>query len=243
MNTVVFRQICHLEGPETFRCVPSDKKTMLSVRLVGQRGYSLIELLVVMSILAILAGVISTQVTGSGETSRDIRTQQDANSLDAAVARYFFDQAGAELLTQEKVTVSDQDEIVITTSSKWPETSITSAYGHVFHETSSAIGPISFFNEDGTPAALSVRGLLENYTAINFSALKQGDYVRDAPQGVEQTSKGFSDYLWLLKKDSTAAGGGKVSSREVEVFKLVTVLHLEGSGSDVLNYKQLVGES
>ena len=83
---------------------------------------------------------------------------------------------------------------------------------------------------------------MENYTAINFVVLKQGDYVQVAPQGVEQTSKGFSDYLWLLKKDSAAGGGGKVSSREVEVFKLVTVEHTEGSGSDILNYKQVVGE-
>ena len=146
-------------------------------------------------------------------------------------------------MTRETVTAVDEDGIVITTSSKWPEAAITSVYSDVFQKPGSAIGPISFFNEDGTPAALSVRGLLENCTAINFLDLKEGDYVQAVPRGVGQTSKGFNDYLWLLKKDSAAGGGGKVSSREVEVFKLVSVEQPEKSGSDILNYKQLIGES
>ena len=242
MNNSVLQRPFLFGGPEIPIQGPIVKKSKTSEHIKKQGGYSLIEMLVVMSILAVLAGVVSTQVTGSGETSRDVRTLQDANSVDAAVAHYFFDQEGAELLSQESVTAINEGGIVITTSSKWPETPITSAYGHVFQETGSAIGPISFFNEDGTPAGLSVRGLLENYTAINFSALKQGDYVQSAPQGVDQTSEGFSNYLWLLRKDSVAGGGGKVSSREVEVFKLVTVQRLEGTGSDILNYKQVVGE-
>ena len=243
MNDSVVQQSFHFGGPEDHARVLSVEKAIPSVGFKGQGGYSLIEMLVVMSILVVLAGVISTQVTGSGETSRDVRTQQDANSVDAAVAHYFFDQEGAELLSEEMVTAVDEGGIIITTSSKWPETSITSAYQDVFQETGFAVGPISFFNYDGTPAAISVRGLLENYTAINFLALKQGDYVQAAPQGVEQTSEGFSNYLWLLKKDNVAGGGGKVSSREVEVFKLVTVERRAGSGSDILNYRQLVGES
>ena len=242
MNDVVFQKPLLFGGTKNFLRVLRNRRAMLSAHLGGQEGYSLIEMLVVMSILAVLAGVISTQVTGSGETSRDVRTQQDANSVDAAVAHFFFDQEGAELLSQETVTAINENGILITTSSKWPETSIKSAYGDVFQTTNSSVGPISFFNEDGTVAALSVRGLLENYTAINFSDLKDGDYVQSAPDGVDQTSKGFNDYLWLLEKDSTAAGGGKVSSRAVEVFKLVTVQQLAGSDSDILNYIQVVGE-
>ena len=155
----------------------------------------------------------------------------------------FFDQQGAELLTNEQITATDADVIVITTSSKWPESAITSVYSHVFQETPSSLGPISFFNEDGTLVGLSVRELLENYTAINFLDLKDGDYVQALPDGVDLTSKGFNDYLWLLKKHDAAGGGGKVSSREVEVFKLVSVEQTEKSDSDILNYKQLVGES
>ena len=211
--------------------------------LTGQSGFSLIELLVVMSIVSVLAGIVSMQVAGSNETSRDVRAQQDAISVSTAVAHFFFDQIGAELVTPSTVNVNDEGTVVVTTSSKWPEITLTSGYGDVFQETGSTVRLISFFNGDGSPSVLSLGGLLQNYNAINFFDLEQGGYVQALPKSVVETSKGFSNYLWLLKKDTAAGGGGTVSSREVEVFKLVTIQQAEGIGPDILNYTHLVGES
>ena len=96
---------------------------------------------------------------------------------------------------------------------------------------------------EGTPSVLSVRGLLENYNAVDFFALLDGGFLQSPPDGVELLTKTFSNNLWLLKKEIAAGGSGTVSSREVEVFKLVTVQQVEGLDLDVLAYRRLTGET
>ncbi len=63
--------------------------------LRNNKGFTLIELLAVMAIVAVLAGIVSTQVSGSGDTSKDVQTQQDATTVETAVADIFSDQDGA----------------------------------------------------------------------------------------------------------------------------------------------------
>ena len=48
-----------------------------------------------MAIVGTLAGIVATQVSGSGDTSRDVQTQQDATTVGTSVADYFSDQDGA----------------------------------------------------------------------------------------------------------------------------------------------------
>ena len=82
---------------------------MLKTLFKGQRGFTLIELLAVMAIVATLAGIVATQVSGSGETSRDVQTKQDATTVGTSVADYFSDQDGAELLRPLTVRVLDEE--------------------------------------------------------------------------------------------------------------------------------------
>ena len=53
-----------------------------------QEGFTLIELLAVMAVVATLAGIVATQVSGSGDTSKDVQTKQDATTVGTAVADY-----------------------------------------------------------------------------------------------------------------------------------------------------------
>lgn len=141
-----------------------------------QEGFTLIELLAVMAIVATLAGIVATQVSGTGDTSKDVQTKQDATTVGTAVADYFSDQEGAAIKTPQSVTVFDQAGIIVTTNSQWPEIPVTAltAYGNVFQETRSEVGAIAFFDEEGNPSVLSVRGLLASYNAVDFAALIDG---------------------------------------------------------------------
>ena len=62
----------------------------------NQRGFTLIELLAVMATVAVLAGIVSVSVGGTGETSKDTQTKQAATTLETAAADYFSYQEGAE---------------------------------------------------------------------------------------------------------------------------------------------------
>ena len=214
---------------------------MLKALFKSQRGFTLIELLAVMAIVATLAGIVATQVSGSGQTSRDVQTKQDASTVESAVADFFSDQEGAEILISSSATVLDEESISIATSSQWPEIPITFAYAQVFQPTRSQIAAISFFSEEGTPSVLSVRGLFENYNAVDFFALEDGGYLTALPDGVSNTTKDLSTYLRLLKKQTASSSGRAVSSRVVEVFKLVTIQQVENFDLDVLAYQRIVG--
>ena len=198
-----------------------------------------------MAIVATLAGIVAVSVSGSGDTSKDVQTQQDATTVATAVADFFSASKLAPIIIPKTVTVFDEEGIIITTDSNWPEIPITSiaAYRSVFQETRSQVGAISLFDEDGNASVLSVRGLLQNYNAVDFFALVDGGFLQAPPDGVDLLTKTFSNNLWLLKKETTASSGNTVSSREVEVFKLVTVQEVPDSGLDVLAYRRLVGET
>ena len=69
---------------------------MRKLALRNQKGFTLIEPLAVMAIFAVLAGIISVAVAGSGQTSRDTQTKQDGTTVETAVANYFGNQQGTE---------------------------------------------------------------------------------------------------------------------------------------------------
>ena len=80
-------------------------KTMKRI-LQGDSGFTLIELLAVMAIVATLAGIVSTSVSGSNETSKVAAAQQDASTTVSAAGAYFADHEAAEVLETLNVTVT-----------------------------------------------------------------------------------------------------------------------------------------
>lgn len=59
--------------------------------LRNQKGFSLIELLIVIGILAILAVIIIPRFADTGEDSRDAADASNARLIQSAVERYHFD--------------------------------------------------------------------------------------------------------------------------------------------------------
>ena len=101
-------------------------KTLKAV-LKRERGFTLIELLAVMAIVSTLAGIVSTSVSGTGDSSIVAAARQDASTFVSSAGNYFSDQGAAEALTPSTVTVTtsiNADNPIATVqviSSRWPE--------------------------------------------------------------------------------------------------------------------------
>ena len=215
---------------------------MAKFALRDHKGFTLLELLAVMAIVAVLAGIVSVSVSGSGQTSKDTRSKGDATSIESALAGYLGSRGGVEVLVPKVATVLGRIEVKQVISTNWPENYISDTYSKVFPEGAiSTVGSVTFLNSDGTLSDLTARGLLQGFNAIDFDVLFDGGFMAAVPKSVSETSQDFNNYLWLLEKSITAGGTGAVASREVAVFKLISVEEISGSDLVDLTYSLLFG--
>lgn len=223
-------------------------------RLRRQRGFTLIELLAVMAIIAILAAIVAPAVSGTKDTSTDSQAAQDALQVRAGANQYFSDQEAVEGIETNTISslsikvatiASDGDDFdgtnevsgTITatqkTSSRWPEVFITSSatssdsvyYVELPASGTSTIDTVYFVDIDDT--VIGGKTLLEKYTAIDFDALLDGNYIEAKPKGVDgtrdlvigNTTKKVHTLIWLFRKTSQP-GTSDQTGRDVRVFKL-----------------------
>lgn len=170
----------------------------LIATLKREGGFTLIELLAVMAIVATLAAIVTTSVSGSGESSRDAAAKQDASSVHTSAGDYFSDQTGVQILTPFTVEVVAQingqthldfaETVTQEISTRWPENFITeeiteesalagdpltTPYAVEFPtsliSSSSVVRNVIITDLDGE--TISHLKLLTRYTAIDFVKL------------------------------------------------------------------------
>ena len=204
--------------------------------LNNQRGFTLLELLAVMAIVAVLAGIVATSVIGTSEASRDAQAIQDSTTVGSAAAEYFSDQEGAETITPaEPAVLNISPNVVQKISSRWPEDFVSSIYRDEFPADAVAtVTEISFLDEDGASLStvvedtsevidFGVPDLLEGFTAVDFRILVGRNYMSSEPDSASRNSGLYANYMWLFEKAGSAGSTGENTSRNVAVFKLVMV--------------------
>lgn len=211
----------------------------------GEKGFTLVELMVVMAIMAVLATIVIPAVTGTKQVSSDTQVKQDATVVETAVGDYNADANAAEQLTTTTPAVVGESTTSQITSNKWPEKTISVAYAASFPTSTANVTSVTIMDNDGTTlyatggaTGKKLANFVLAYNAIDIDALVSGGYLQEEPNGVDLTfssTKQYHNYLWLVKK--VLVGDDADGGRSVTVFSLTTVI---ASGStDALIYQQI----
>ncbi|MBI2829774.1 MAG: prepilin-type N-terminal cleavage/methylation domain-containing protein [Chloroflexi bacterium] len=216
----------------------------------GQKGLTLVELMVVMSILAVLAAIVFPAVSGTQEVSKGSQVKQDASTVANAVSDSFKDQVGAEIVTPKTVTILTTTGIVEKTSTRWPELYI-SGTGEIYaaeFPTAAGTGKASALVitdknntklvDTAASTAITAEAFVEARQAIDMQSLADDKYMPSVPKSFTDKSGTYHNFLWLVKRTSSA--GGSDDSRQVEVYRLVRVESTgTASDGDALTYEQV----
>ena len=184
-------------------------------RKQGQKGFTLIEMMVVVGIMAVLAAIVTGGVTGTKTAGEGSQAQSDAQTVQQSTSSY-NNQTRTQGFPEGTITVSG--------------TGTTRVYtiGNVVSGGNTAlsvglVGNVGF--TDGTD------GKVTNYTYVKWDASddvrqKGGtvatakfvpDFLGQKPDTTRLINKDLNpEYLWLFKKGTTFDEQG----RSIEVWKL-----------------------
>ena len=95
----------------------------------GEKGFTLVELMVVMAIMAILASVVVPAVSGTKQTSEDSQVQLDGAVVETAVGKYNANAKIAYKVITAHTTTIIGVSAVQTISSRWAEELLTDPQG------------------------------------------------------------------------------------------------------------------
>ena len=221
--------------------------------LLRGEGFTLIELLAVMAIVAVLAAIIAVAVSGSGETSKDTQTVNDGTTIETSAAEFFGNATGASLVEKNNINGSVFYPYTAgttgaeVTSSLWPEDFISATYATELFDSGAAVSKVTLTLRDGTTDQ-SVKDLLEKFTAISFSDLETANVLTSEPDsftavskitGLKNGTKSFRNFLWLFEKDTAAGSTGTVDSRNVVIYKLVSITKVSDGDFVELSYLRI----
>jgi len=158
-------------------------------------------------------------------------------------------------------TEPDVVDVEQSISNRWPETFITEQLADIGDIPLTPYAnefPTINAESSGLVVAVNIRGLdqpngdlgpaitraelLEQYTAIDFDLLVSGGYATAASETFRQTTEAqvvdFHTHLWLFKKSTSAGGSGPDDSRDIALFRLISIDD-SGSGTVTLGFKRI----
>jgi prepilin-type N-terminal cleavage/methylation domain-containing protein len=210
----------------------------------GEKGFTLVELMVVMAIIAILSSIVLPAVTGTKQTSQNSQVMQDATSVEDAVNNFNAQANVAAGVSTDNTSVFGETTAQVV-SSKWPELAITTTYSTEFPasagEQANTVEALNFQALNGsTIFSGNVTGFVAVYTVVDIDTLVDDGYMQEEPVGFDlvfSSSKSYHSYLWLLKKGVVYGEyGGSTAGRTVQVFRLKTI---ETDTADTLTYQRV----
>lgn len=218
----------------------------------GEKGFTLIELMVVMAIIAVLAAVVMPAITGTKQISINAQVSQDASATETATSNYNANANLAEALVTATPNVLDETTTQIT-SNKWPEITISAGYDVEFRAAAipgdNLVIAVNIVSKNGTTLYATdgatnkkLADFVTAYTALNIDTLLDEGYLPEKPSSIDllfSTTKAYHNYLWLLNKGFIEGeDAGSTGGRALEIFSLITIDDA-GSNGDTLTYKRI----
>lgn len=181
----------------------------------GSRGFTLVELMVVMSIISVLMSVVFPAVTGTRSVSSGTQTAQDAQSVQSGLETFNNKSARAKQFPDEAINASayanEFSTAVALTLTFKDKNGVATTVDSTTHKAIKWTAETDVWQADGSVATMQF---------VPSFVLKIPDsYILQGNETKALTTNVINEFLWVTRVNNS---GKDDEGRTVEVFRLTT---------------------